>query len=44
MKEDDERLCDRIAIPVVSCDKYSDLWQPFFALFDRFWPDCPLDI
>ncbi|MEZ0227793.1 MAG: hypothetical protein ACAI25_04155 [Planctomycetota bacterium] len=26
---------------VPSCDRYSDLWAPFFALFRRFWPDCP---
>lgn len=25
---------------VCSCDKYSDLWFPFFELFRRQWPDC----
>jgi hypothetical protein len=29
------------AILVVSCDRYADLWEPFFALFDKYWPDCP---
>jgi len=30
-----------LAILVVSCDHYRDLWDPFFTLFKRFWPDCP---
>lgn len=37
-------LKDRLVILVVSCDKYSDLWKPFFSLFWRFWPDCPFDV
>lgn len=35
---------DRVAVLVVSCDKYSDLWEPFFSLFRRFWPDCPFGV
>lgn len=35
---------DRFAILVVSCDNYSDLWEPFFKLFWRFWPDCPFKV
>jgi len=34
----------KFAILVVSCDKYSDLWDPFFELFFKFWPDCPFNI
>lgn len=34
----------RIAVLVVSCDNYADLWQPFFDLFWRFWPDCPFPV
>lgn len=34
----------KFAILVVSCDKYSDLWNPFFKSFFKFWPDCPFDI
>jgi len=34
----------KIAIVVVSCDNYSDLWKPFFELFARFWPDCPYKV
>jgi hypothetical protein len=30
-----------MAVLVVSCDNYADLWAPFFTLFARFWPDCP---
>jgi hypothetical protein len=33
-----------LAILVVSCDNYSDLWRPFFMLFKRFWPDCPYSV
>jgi hypothetical protein len=29
------------AFVVVSCDKYSDLWQPFFRCLRKYWPDCP---
>ena len=38
MKEND---ITQLAILVVSCDKYSDLWDDFFNLKERFWPDCP---
>lgn len=27
-----------------SCDAYQDLWQPFFSLLFRYWPDCPYPI
>ena len=37
-------LEDKIAILVVSCDKFSDLWDPYFSLFFRFWPECPFNI
>lgn len=29
------------AILVPSCDPYADLWEPFFATFFKYWPDCP---
>jgi hypothetical protein len=29
---------------IMSCDKYSDLWQPFFHFFNKYWPDCPFNI
>lgn len=31
----------RIPLLVVSCDRYSDIWKPFFAIFHKRWPDCP---
>src|SRR3990170_7152263 len=35
---------DNVAVLVVSCDHYADLWLPFFHLFKRFWPDCPYSV
>ncbi len=32
---------DKAAMFMLSCDKYSDLWEDFFNLKERFWPDCP---
>lgn len=29
---------------VLSCDKYRDLWDPFFKLLKNNWGDCPFDI
>lgn len=34
----------KLAVAVLSCDKYKDLWPPFFELFFKNWPDCPYDI
>lgn len=33
-----------IAILVSSCDKFSDVWEVFFPLFWKLWPDCPFNI
>lgn len=30
-----------LSMLVLSCDKYSDLWDDFFNLRERFWPECP---
>ena len=30
----------KIAILVVSCDAYSDLWPIFFGLWNKYWPTC----
>ncbi len=35
---------DNVSILINSCDKYSDVWQIFFPLFFKYWPDCPWDI
>lgn len=31
----------KVAILVVSCDKYSDTWEPFFTLLLKYWKECP---
>ena len=28
------------SVLIYSCDKYSDVWEPFFTLFFRYW-ECP---
>jgi len=33
----------KIAVLVISCDKYSDLWEPCAKVFNKYWPDCPYD-
>lgn len=32
------------SVLVVSCDKYKDLWVPFFSFFFKYWQDCPYPI
>lgn len=31
------------SVLIYSCDKYSDVWEPFFTLFFRYW-DCPYQV
>jgi len=33
----------KIAVLVISCDSYSDLWEPCVKVFNIFWPNCPYD-
>jgi hypothetical protein len=35
---------DDTSILVLSCDAYSDAWEPFFFFFFRFWPTCPFPL
>lgn len=35
--------CSDTAFVVVSCDKYSALWEPFFRCLSKYWSDCPFD-
>jgi hypothetical protein len=37
-------MTSKFAILILSCDKYSDLWKPFFNLFWANWPDCPYKV
>lgn len=32
------------ALLILSCDKYSDIWQPFFDFLFKHWSDCPYPI
>jgi hypothetical protein len=34
----------KTAVLVISCDNYSDMWNPFFQLFWKRWPDCPYPV
>ena len=34
----------KLAIVVQSCDKYYDLWDPFYKMFFKYWSDCPFPI
>jgi len=34
----------KVIVLVVSCDRYADVWKPFFALFWRHWSDCPYPV
>ncbi len=34
----------RMAVLVSSCDKYVDVWDPFFILMDKFWEDVPYNV
>ena len=33
-----------VPILVISCDRYADLWRPFFEIFWKRWPDCPFPV
>ena len=33
-----------MAVLITSCDKYSDVWDPFFLLMDKYWEDIPYDV
>jgi hypothetical protein len=35
---------NRMAMLVVSCDRYADLWEPCLQLLDRYWPERNFDV
>jgi hypothetical protein len=35
---------NNIAVFMSSCDKYADLWEAFYSLFFKYWPDCNLPV
>ncbi|OGN29993.1 MAG: hypothetical protein A3A33_01570 [Candidatus Yanofskybacteria bacterium RIFCSPLOWO2_01_FULL_49_25] len=32
------------AVIISSFDGFADIWEPFFTLFFRYWPDCPFPV
>lgn len=37
-------MSNKLAIVVASCDKFSDMWDPLFNLFFKYWDDCPYPV
>lgn len=35
---------NRCAVLITSCDAYSDIWNPFFQLMDKYWSDIPYKV
>ena len=33
-----------VGVLINSCDKYSDVWEIFFPLFFKYWPNCPWEV
>ena len=31
------KIIDKVALVVVSCDNYSDLWEGFFFFYKKYW-------
>ncbi|MEM8894005.1 MAG: hypothetical protein AAGC88_05470 [Bacteroidota bacterium] len=34
-------MSNKLSIIIMSCDAYSDVWQPFADCWEKFWPGCP---
>ena len=34
----------KMIVLVVSCERFSDVWRPFFTLFWKYWSDCPYPV
>lgn len=39
-----KRASERVSILVLSCDAYADIWESFFTMLWRYWPDCPFPV
>lgn len=37
-------MSTKVALLVNSCDLYEDAWEPFFTLFNKYWPDFPYPV
>lgn len=45
MEQDiNDKQSNEVSILIVSCDRYKDLWPPFFKCFFKYWPDCPYPV
>lgn len=44
MGNNEKKNNEQVAILVLSCDNYSDLWFPFFEFFSKSWKDCPFKV
>ena len=38
------RESEQLAVLIVSCDRYKDMWPLCTSMIRRFWPDCPHSI
>lgn len=44
MELPDDDSPGRTAVVIVSCSRFQQVWKPFFALFRRYWHDCPYPV
>jgi hypothetical protein len=35
---------NEVAVLVLTCDKYADIWPVFYSFFFKYWPACPYKI
>jgi hypothetical protein len=40
----DDAESGKTAVLMISCERYQQVWRPFFTLFARYWPECPYPI
>ncbi|MCW3076482.1 MAG: hypothetical protein JWO32_1091 [Bacteroidetes bacterium] len=40
----DQKPINNCCVLVLSCDKYADIWPPFFDFFKKYWSDCPFPV
>lgn len=39
-----DTVVNPVPLLIISCDKYADVWRPFFHVFRKRWPDCPFPL
>lgn len=35
---------NKTVVLMMTCKKFEQLWEPFFILFRKYWPDCPYKV